>query len=139
MPYRCPSGHCIPSYKNIMAMDHSMFDDDKIKILVVQTMSSLSLSTQRLSSSRRLARDTRNFSVTKASSQRSSSCSQRRQLLAAAPSLAILSLFGGAANAADPDFGAQSIYDLSASLNGQEFSFSQFRGKVLAIVNVASE
>jgi hypothetical protein len=36
-------------------------------------------------------------------------------------------------------YDSASIFNISATLDGQDFPFSQFEGKVLCIVNVASE
>lgn len=64
----------------------------------------------------------------------------RRELLAGAATLTASNLFlGGAGNAAIASEGPSSIYSFSGTLNGEEFPFSQYRDKVLCIVNVASQ
>ena len=65
----------------------------------------------------------------------------RRELLAAGAATLTASniFFGPSGNAAFASDGPSSIYQLSGSLDGQEFPFSQFRDKVVFIVNVASQ
>lgn len=63
----------------------------------------------------------------------------RRELLTGSAALTASTLLLNGANPALAAGGADSIYSFSGTLDGKEFPFSQFKNKVVCIVNIASQ
>lgn len=63
----------------------------------------------------------------------------RRELFTGSAALAASTLLLHGSNPALAAGGADSIYSFSGTLDGKDFPFSQFKNKVVCIVNIASQ